>query len=42
MKMRAAILREQGLPRPYAQSQPLSIEEVELDGPVDGEILVEI
>ena len=42
MKMRAAILREQGLPRPYAKSKPLSIEEVQLDAPLAGEILVEI
>lgn len=42
MKMRAAVLRHQGLPRPYAESLPLSVEEVGLDGPVEGEILVEI
>ena len=42
MKMRAAILREQGLPRPYADSMPLSVEEVALDGPIEGEVLVEI
>ncbi len=42
MRMRAAVLREIGLPAPYAQSRPLSIEEVELDGPGQGEILVRI
>ena len=42
MKMRAAVLRETGLPAPYAQSRPLSIEEVELEPPGQGEILVKI
>jgi len=42
MKMRAAVLREQGLPRPYAETVPLSVEEVALDGPIEGEVLVEI
>ncbi|HRO58613.1 MAG TPA: zinc-dependent alcohol dehydrogenase family protein [Burkholderiaceae bacterium] len=42
MKMRAAVLREMGLPMPYAQSRPLSIEEVELAPPGRGEILVKI
>ncbi len=42
IRMRAAVLRETGLPAPYAQSRPLSIEEVELDGPGYGEILVRI
>lgn len=42
MRMRAAVLREIGLPAPYARSRPLSIEEVELDGPGHGEILVRI
>ena len=42
MKIRAAVLYEQGLPKPYAQSRPLRIEEVSLDGPQEGEVLVEI
>src|SRR5262249_8926895 len=42
MKMTAAVLYEQGLPRPYAQSRPLRIETVDLDGPGEGEILVKI
>lgn len=42
MKIKAAVLYEQGLPKPYAQSQPLRIEEVTLDGPQEGEVLVEI
>lgn len=42
MKMRAAVLREMGLPMPYSRSRPLSIEEVELAPPGHGEILVKI
>ena len=42
MKVRAAVLREIGLPAPYAQSQPLSIEMVELDDPGPGEVRVKI
>jgi alcohol dehydrogenase len=42
MKMRAAVLYEQGLPRPYAQSRPLKIETVELDPPAEGEVLVKV
>ncbi|WP_108661337.1 alcohol dehydrogenase catalytic domain-containing protein [Acuticoccus kandeliae] len=42
MKMTAAIMYEQGLPRPFAQSQPLKIERVDLEGPGPGEVLVEI
>jgi alcohol dehydrogenase len=38
----AAVLRETGLPAPYAKSRPLSIEEVELDPPGAGEVLVRI
>ncbi len=40
--MRAAVLRETGLPAPYAQSRPLSIEEVALELPGRGEIMVKI
>ncbi len=42
MKMKAAILRVQGLARPYADSKPLSVEEVELDPPGPGEVLYKI
>lgn len=42
MKTTAAVLYEMGLPRPYAESQPLKIEELELDGPGEGEVLVEV
>lgn len=40
MKTRAAILAAVGLPRPYAQSRPLEIAEVELEGPGPGEVLL--
>ncbi|RPH68146.1 MAG: alcohol dehydrogenase [Burkholderiales bacterium] len=40
--MRAAVLRETGLPAPYADSRPLSIEEVSLEPPGRGEIMVKI
>ena len=42
MRMTAAVLFEQGLPAPYAESQPFRTEEVELEGPGDGEVLVEV
>ena len=42
MRMKAAVLFEQGLPRPYAVSQPLKIIDVELEKPGEGEVLVEI
>jgi len=42
MKMRAAVLHETGRPRPYARSRPLTVEEVELDPPGPGELLVEV
>jgi alcohol dehydrogenase len=42
MKIRAAVMYEQGKPAPYAVSRPLVIEDVELDGPGSGEVLVQI
>jgi alcohol dehydrogenase len=42
MRMTAAVLYELGLPTPYETSTPFVIEEVDLDGPGDGEVLVEI
>ena len=42
MKMTAAVMFEQGLQRPFAQSLPLRIETVDLDGPGEGEVLVQI
>ena len=42
MKIKAGVLWEAGKPRPYAESLPLCIEEIELDGPGPGEVLVQI
>ncbi len=42
MKVRAAVLREMGLEAPYAESQPLRIESVELAPPGPGELLVRV
>jgi alcohol dehydrogenase len=42
MKVRAAVLYEQGKPRPYAQSKPLVIENVDLAPPGPDEVLMEI
>jgi alcohol dehydrogenase len=42
MKMTAAVLYQQGVPRPYADSRPLRIETVDLEGPGEGEVLVKV
>src|SRR3712207_9570600 len=42
MMIRAAVLSAMGAERPYATSRPLVIEEVELDPPGPGEVLVKI
>jgi len=42
MKIKAAVLRQSGLPQPYAQSKPLSIEQVELAPPGEREVLVRV
>jgi Zn-dependent alcohol dehydrogenase len=42
MKIRAAVLHELGRPLPYAATQPLAIEELELEGPGAGEVLVRV
>jgi Zn-dependent alcohol dehydrogenase len=42
MRMTAAVMHEQALPTPYATSQPFKIEEVDLEGPGEGEVLVEV
>lgn len=42
MRMTAAVMYEQGLPTPYVESRPFVIEEVELEGPGEGEVLVEV
>ena len=40
MKTRAAVLHALDKPAPFADSKPLVIEEIELDAPGDGEVLV--
>ena len=42
MKTRAAVLYEMGLAQPYAESSPLVVEEITLEEPGAGEVLVEI
>lgn len=42
MKMRGAVLFEAGKPRPYASSLPLVVEDVDIDGPGEGELLIEM
>lgn len=42
MKINAAVLNQDGLPTPYADSRPLSIEALDLGDPGEGEVLVEI
>ncbi len=42
MRIRAAVLHQMGAPAPYAQSRPLKIEELELDSPGEGEVLIQI
>ena len=42
MKIRAAVLEQMGAPAPYAQSRPLKIREIDLEGPGPGEVLVRI
>ncbi|MBN8902051.1 MAG: zinc-dependent alcohol dehydrogenase family protein, partial [Rhodospirillales bacterium] len=41
-RVKAAVLREQGKPRPYVQSMPMTIETVDLDPPGPGEVLYKI
>lgn len=42
MKTKAAVLYQMGQQPPYKQSSPLVIEELELEGPGPGEVLVEL
>ncbi|OZS41237.1 alcohol dehydrogenase catalytic domain-containing protein, partial [Photobacterium sanguinicancri] len=42
MKITGAVLADAGVERPYARSRPLHVEEIELDPPRAGEILVRI
>lgn len=42
MKVKAAVLFEMGKPRPYQDSKPLEVVEVDLEEPGPGEVLVEV
>ncbi|HTO47675.1 MAG TPA: zinc-dependent alcohol dehydrogenase family protein [Burkholderiales bacterium] len=42
MKIRAAVLNAMGATLPYAKSRPLSIDEIDLEGPGHGELLVKM
>jgi alcohol dehydrogenase len=42
MKMKAAILTTCSAPQPFAKSRPLHVEEVDLDPPGEGEVLVKV
>ena len=42
MKIKAAVLHEMGKAPPYAESRPLVVEELELEGPGPGEVLVRV
>lgn len=42
MKVKSAVLREIGAQTPYEESQPIQIEELELDSPERGEVLIQI
>lgn len=42
MKTKAAVLHKTERPLPYADSQPMVIEELDLEGPGEGEVLVEV
>jgi alcohol dehydrogenase len=42
VKIRGAVLREMGLPPPYAESRPLEIAELDLAPPGPGELLVRV
>ena len=42
MKVKAAVLYEVGKKPPFTESLPMTVETVELDGPEDGEVLVEV
>ncbi|HET6736547.1 alcohol dehydrogenase catalytic domain-containing protein, partial [Mycobacterium sp.] len=42
MRIRGAVLEQIGLPRPFAESRPISVGELDLAPPGDGELLVRI
>lgn len=42
MKVKAALIFEQGLRKPYGKSEPVKVDYVDLTGPGETEALVEI
>ncbi len=42
MKIKAAVLHEMGANRPYADTRPVQVEDVDLEGPGPGEVLVKV
>ena len=42
MKVKAAVIFDQGLPRPYEKSQAVKIEHVDLAGPNETEVMVQV
>jgi alcohol dehydrogenase len=42
MRSKAAVLYRMEQPAPYARSKPLVVEDIEIDGPHEGEVLVEM
>ena len=42
MRIRSAVLQSLGAPRPYAESRPVEVVELELDPPQPGELLVRV
>ncbi|MCC6949589.1 MAG: zinc-dependent alcohol dehydrogenase family protein [Bradyrhizobiaceae bacterium] len=42
MKIRAAVLHKMGVPPPWSETKPVSVETIDLDGPGPGEVLVKV
>ncbi|MBT6314734.1 MAG: alcohol dehydrogenase catalytic domain-containing protein, partial [Alphaproteobacteria bacterium] len=42
MRCKAAVLRQSGAPRPFVDSKPLSIEEIDLAPPGPNEVVIKI
>ena len=42
MKVKAALIFDQGLPKPYQKSRPVRVEQVDLSGPAKNEIMVQV
>ena len=42
MKVKAALIFDQGLPKPYRKSRPVKVEQVDISGPAKTEIMVQV